>query len=120
MKAKSVEEKRRIEQKTVEEMIHLYCRKNHKTHKGELCGACQELLTYAAARSEHCPFMEHKTFCANCKVHCYKPVMREQIKSVMRFSGPRMLLYHPVMTIWHLICTIREKRRIKKEDSKAS
>ena len=31
--------------------------------------------------------MEQKTFCANCKVHCYKPEMREQIRKVMRFSG---------------------------------
>ena len=23
---------------------------------------------------ERCPFMENKTFCSACKVHCYKPV----------------------------------------------
>lgn len=23
-----------------------------------------------------------KTFCSNCKVHCYKPAMRERIKEV--------------------------------------
>ncbi len=28
-----------------------------------------------------------KTFCANCKVHCYKPEMREKIRAVMRFFG---------------------------------
>ena len=30
--------------------------------------------------------MKEKTFCANCKVHCYKPEMREQIRQVMRFQ----------------------------------
>lgn len=27
--------------------------------------------------------------------------MREEIRRVMRFSGPRMLFYHPVQAIWH-------------------
>ena len=40
--------------------------------------------------------MESKTFCSNCRVHCYCPDMREKIRMVMRFSGPRMLFYHPV------------------------
>ena len=42
-----------------------------------MCPACQELSDYARLRSQKCPFMEEKTFCANCKVHCYKPEMRE-------------------------------------------
>ncbi len=54
-----------------------------------------------------------KTFCANCKVHCYKPQMREQIRQVMRFSGPRMLLYHPVLAIG--IWCVATKRRKSKE-----
>lgn len=31
------------------------------------------------------PFMETKTFCSQCKVHCYKKDKREQIRKVMRF-----------------------------------
>ena len=95
-------------------MITLYCWKNHQSrHEGELCSDCQELLDYAMARSEKCPFMENKTFCSNCRVHCYKPVMRERILTVMRFSGPRMLLYHPILAVWHLICSVKEKRRMR-------
>ncbi len=114
-----IKEKRKKEQRVVEEMIRLYCRKNHKEHwktgesQGQLCPFCQELADYARFRSQKCPFMEHKTFCANCKVHCYKPQMREQIRIVMRFSGPRMLFWHPGMAIWHLVCSIREKRKQK-------
>lgn len=94
----------------MEEMIRLYCRRNHPQmgqSKGVLCPECQELADYAKARSQKCPFMETKTFCANCKVHCYRPQMREKIRQVMRFSGPRMLLYHPVLAVWHLICSKR-------------
>lgn len=110
---KNIEKKRQKEQYVVEEMIRLYCRKNHKEYNEksrQMCPACQELSDYAKMRSEKCPFMEQKTFCANCKVHCYKPEMRERIREVMRFSGPRMLFYHPILAIWHLICSMKEKR----------
>ena len=109
-----IEKKRQKEQYVVEEMIRLYCRKQHVKYdrkSGQMCPVCQKLADYAKLRSEKCPFMEHKTFCANCRVHCYKPEMREQIRQVMRFSGPRMLLYHPGLAVWHLVCSIREKRK---------
>ncbi len=111
-----VEKKRQKEQYVVEEMIRLYCRKNHGKEghaSGGMCPECQKLADYAKQRSQKCPFMEQKTFCANCKVHCYKPEMREKIRAVMRFSGPRMLLYHPILATWHLICSMREKRKAK-------
>lgn len=106
-----VEKKRAREQQVVGEMISLYCIKNHRLEGGMMCARCRELLEYAKSRSEHCPFMENKTFCANCKVHCYKPEMRERIREVMRFSGPRILFYHPVLAMWHLVCSMREKRK---------
>ena len=71
-----VEKKRQKEQYVVEEMIRLYCRKNHGKEghaSGGMCPECQKLADYAKQRSQKCPFMEQKTFCANCKVHCYKP-----------------------------------------------
>ncbi len=107
-----IEKKRQKEQYVVEEMIRLYCRKNHPKEYGQagaLCPSCQALSEYAGQRSQKCPFMEEKTFCSNCKVHCYKPEMREEIRKVMRYSGPRMLLYHPILAIWHLLCSKKEK-----------
>lgn len=110
-----IEKKRLKEQRVVVEMINLYCRHNHKDkYNGCMCEDCQALADYAVARSEKCPFMEHKTFCANCTVHCYNPKMRAEIKKVMRYSGPRMLFYHPLLAIWHVVCSIREKRKLKK------
>ena len=109
------ESKRKREEKVVSFMIALYCRKNHGSRKGELCPECRELADYAVSRSEHCPFMETKTFCSNCKVHCYKPEMREKIRKVMRFSGPRMIFYHPVMAVRHVIEMVKEKKRLEKE-----
>lgn len=109
---KSIEEKREREKLVVGEMIRLYCKKNHGT-KDELCPSCAELKQYAETRSDKCPFMETKTFCSNCRVHCYKPEMREKIREVMRFSGPRMLFYHPILAVSHLIESKKEKRRLE-------
>ena len=109
------EDKREKEKRIVEDMIRLYCKKNHHVKKGELCPECSELLRYAKERSDKCPFMETKTFCVNCKVHCYKKDKREQIRQVMKFSGPRMIFYHPVTAISHVISVQKEKKKLNKE-----
>lgn len=90
------------EKKTVKVMIMLYCKNNHKP-KSDLCAECQELLTYSQKRAEHCRFGEDKPVCGDCTVHCYKKDMRERIRVVMRYAGPRMILHHPLMTIQHVI-----------------
>ncbi len=107
-----IKPKREREKETVSLMIAIYCRKNHGGK--ELCPDCAALEAYARQRSDKCPFMETKTFCSNCKVHCYKKDMREKIREVMRFSGPRMIFYHPVMAIRHVIESKKEKRRMEK------
>ena len=109
-----IQSKREREKRIVSEMIALYCRRKHGT-KGRICEDCAALDAYARMRSDKCPFMETKTFCSNCKVHCYKPEMREKIREVMRFSGPRMLTVHPVLAIKHVIESKREKRRMENE-----
>lgn len=96
-----ITEKREKEKRTVRFMIEIYCRRKHRMRGTQLCPECQQLADYASARVDHCPFMKTKTFCSNCKVHCYKPDMREKIRNVMRFSGPRMILYCPRLVIRH-------------------
>lgn len=87
-------------------MITMYCHAHHGTSK-TLCLECENLLKYARQRIHACPFQEQKTTCAKCPVHCYKPVMREKIRKVMRYAGPRMLYKHPVLTIFHLVHGLR-------------
>ena len=99
---KGINTKREREKAVVSEMIALYCRRQHGRKNG-LCPECTALNTYARQRSGKCPFMETKTFCSNCKVRCYKPEMREEIRTVMRFSEPRMISRHPVMAVRHVL-----------------
>lgn len=92
----------RIEQEkqTVEQMIRLYCHK--KEGNKQLCPQCRELLEYAHARLSRCPFRERKSSCRLCTVHCYKPEMKERMREIMRYAGPRMLFYHPIAAFRHL------------------
>jgi hypothetical protein len=98
---KSMHRRIRRESKTVKQMIELYCRKNHSSKR--LCSQCSALIEYTQQRLEKCPFQEGKTTCAQCPVHCYNPDMREKIRMVMRYSGPRMIYKHPIAAVWHMI-----------------
>ena len=103
--------KREREKRMVSQMIALYCRKKYHT-RGDLCPQCAALDAYAKMCADKCPFMETKTFCSNCRIHCYKPDMRAKIREVMRFAGPRMILHHPVAAIRHVVETKKEQRRL--------
>lgn len=92
------------EKRVVELMIRIFCRKKEKNTI--LCPDCVELLHYAHSRLDRCPFGEKKKTCKQCAIHCYKPAMREKMKQVMRFSGPRMILYAPVEAIRHILNNI--------------
>jgi len=89
------------EWKTIQAMIRIYCRNNHGG-RGALCEGCEALRLYAARRREKCPFSDETPTCVKCPVHCYEAGMRERVRQVMRSSGPRMLLRHPILAIRHL------------------
>lgn len=97
----------RSELKTIKAMITIYCRAHHEPGR-ELCRDCSQLLEYAGKRLNLCPFQEAKPTCGKCTVHCYKPEMRETIRKVMRYAGPRMLLHHPLMALRHLLDSRRK------------
>jgi hypothetical protein len=95
----------RKEKDTVSRMIELYCRKKHR--RKELCEECTALKNFAHKRLSLCPFGEDKGACSNCSVHCYKSEYRIKIKAVMHYTGPWMLVYHPVFSVKHLISNHR-------------
>jgi hypothetical protein len=94
--------RRARELKTIRVMVEMYCRDHHDRADPQ-CPRCAELMNYATRRLERCVFGDAKPTCANCTVHCYTAEKREEVRVVMRYAGPRMLLRHPVLGITHLI-----------------
>jgi Nitrous oxide-stimulated promoter len=101
-------------------MVALYCRGHHGGSPGPsapasrsgrtrarqwrgLCADCESLAAYADRRLDRCRFGQRKPTCARCTVHCFGPDMRRQIRVVMRYSGPRMTVRHPILALVHLI-----------------
>lgn len=109
------EHKRETEKQVITQMIAIYCKgQRHTQGEDGLCPQCRALTDYVIQRSNCCPFMAEKTFCSNCRVHCYAPEQRAQIKAVMRYAAPRMIYHRPVMTLYHVFCSMVEKRRLQK------
>jgi len=105
-------ERRRLarERLTIEKMVGIYCADHHGKPKGTLCGECRDFLAYADLRVEKCPYGVDKPTCANCPIHCYKPARKAQVREIMRYAGPRMLLRHPILAITHQIDGRRKVR----------
>ena len=108
------------EKKVVALMIRMYCRRHcrqqgrtaitdrtdrtgdtnqadnsSRTATSPLCPECAALLDYALRRLDSCRFGNGKPSCRKCPVHCYRADMRERIRTVMRWAGPRMIFHHP-------------------------
>ena len=89
------------EKQTVSLMIRLYCRL--KENNQQLCSSCAELEMYAHKRLSLCKYGNKKTACKKCPTHCYKKDMREKIREVMKFAGPRMIYHAPIAALRHLL-----------------
>ncbi|WP_092110411.1 nitrous oxide-stimulated promoter family protein [Prevotella sp. KH2C16] len=93
--------RREEERKTVALMIRLYCK--HHLRQKVLSEEYQQLTEYCANRLAHCRWGDEKPTCRDCPVHCYAPAEREKIRTLMRWVGPRMMLYAPLRTIRHIM-----------------
>ena len=94
--------RRARELKTIAAMVRLYCSGHEHPDRAPLCPDCAALLDYAARRLERCVFGDAKPTCTNCTVHCYSAQMRQKIKDVMQWAGPRMPLRHPILSVFHV------------------
>jgi hypothetical protein len=92
----------RRELETVRVMIGLYCR-DHHGGGDDPCPGCLALWEYVEQRVGSCPYGSDKPTCLRCTIHCYKPAMREQIRVVMRYAGPRMAWSHPILALLHTL-----------------
>ncbi|HIF9237676.1 TPA: nitrous oxide-stimulated promoter family protein [Photobacterium damselae] len=100
--------------KTIKAMVEIYCKDHHHPKESEdtMCENCQAFLDYAEMRLDRCPYGDEKPTCRVCPIHCYKKEQRELSRTIMRYSGPKMLLKHPILAIRHLLS---EKRPIPEQ-----
>lgn len=89
------------EKEVVSKMVKLYCRK--RLGMAELNEEYKELISYSHRRLDSCKFGDKKPACKRCPIHCYKPDMREKIRNIMRWAGPRMIIYDPIAAIRHIL-----------------
>lgn len=57
-----------------------------------VCEGCRELLAYAEQRRVRCT-KDPKPACKDCDSHCYRPAMRQKVRDVMRYAGPRAVFH---------------------------
>lgn len=98
------------EQRTLAAMIAMFCEAHH-FGRG-LCSECAELGAYAERRLRRCVFGDAKPTCASCLVHCYRDDMRERVRTMMRWAGPRMLARHPILAVRHILDGRRPSPRL--------
>jgi hypothetical protein len=91
------------EKVVISKMIKLYC--HNKLELNEIPEEYKALESYAHKRLDGCKYGEKKPACKKCPIHCYKPDMRDKVRAVMRWAGPRMMLYDPVAAIRHILHT---------------
>jgi Nitrous oxide-stimulated promoter len=112
----------RQEKRTIDALLGVYC---HDLHGGAggaragLCASCTRLRDYAHRRLDTCPFQEEKPVCNRCEVHCYSQTMREQVREVMRYTGPRMPLRHPWLALLHLFDKLRAVPKLVRRSRRA-
>jgi len=88
------------EEKTFRKMAGIYCR-NHHGSGNQLCQKCEQMVEYVMECVSVCPYGGEKPVCGKCRTHCYAPDMREKVRLVMAFAGPRMMVRHPILAIRH-------------------
>ena len=95
------------EHQNLVKMTHIYCNDHHDKTDGSLCESCSKLMDYSERRLAKCPYGQAKPTCANCPIHCYKPLQRQHVREVMRYAGPRMLRHHPWDALVHIFDKLR-------------
>ena len=94
--------------KTLEAIGRIYCSAHHDSAEHDeagLCPSCREAVSATFERASNCP--NHQTGnCEDCEIKCQRGDAQARIRQIMRYSAPRMLFRHPLMTLEYL----RKKR----------
>ncbi len=118
--ARCSQRKLRRDLRTLARFVETYCHDKHgerptsvvaiKTHDVTgicggpvtLCRDCQKLLMHSFVKRTTCPF-DPKPACKKCPSHCYAANYREAMRSVMKYSGRRLVMSGRIHYLWHLL-----------------
>lgn len=92
----------------VRKMILIYCK--HHLKMSELNAEYTELADYCVKRLYRCRWGINKPMCHYCSVSCYRNDMRNKIREVMSWVGPRMFFYAPVTALQFMLWRITHKK----------
>lgn len=95
------------EVRTIRLMTEIYCHAHHGTDS-ELCEECQAFFEYARKRLACCPYGDKKPVCKKCRIHCFGKDFKTKAKEIMAYSGPRLMLRHPILSLRHIAAVFRE------------
>ena len=95
------------DKKVVKLMIELYCK--HKLGVHQIPEKYLRLIQYANFKLEHCSWGKNKPACKDCPHHCYSLEKRKEIQEIMRWTGPRMLIWCPCAAFHHLFQVYQDK-----------
>nr|WP_293444379.1 nitrous oxide-stimulated promoter family protein [Prevotella sp.] len=89
------------DKQTVKLMIQMYCK--HRLKTSQIPEKYRQLINYANTRLDHCSWGKDKPACKDCPHHCFLPEKQKEIREVMKWSGPRMLIWSPRSAFRHLL-----------------
>jgi hypothetical protein len=69
----------------------------------QLCPECTAFMEYVVKKRLICPLEAEKPSCKHCRIHCYAPQQRAQVKQIMAWSGRRMILRGRLDYLWHYL-----------------
>ncbi len=98
---------------TMEAIGCIYCRGNHDSAiRGAdgMCPECRNAIEATLERAAACPY-GHESNCEDCRTHCQRGEAQQEIKRIMRYAAPRMVVRHPLMTATYLKRKLRSKAR---------
>lgn len=75
-----------------------------------LCKDCLNLALLAQIHIQQCARIQDKSFCHLCPKNCYSKRHLKQISTMMKFSGKRILFYHPLLALKYIFFIVKSKR----------
>ena len=94
---------REREMKTIRAMIAIYCQDHHHVAAGSCAMRARRCSSMLRPDLANARGVTRNPCVPTARSIAIKPAMRDQVRQVMRYAGPKMLLRHPLLAVSHLL-----------------